>query len=111
MKKTAYKAAYRRGLMGESVVLGADADEAKREAFALCRLNASCIPDGWGPDDVLERLEPFDGPAGQAGYGFRPTVEEAPRKDLSFLEREAGRTWGETRPAAPEEEAAETPAV
>lgn len=109
--KTLWKARYRRGLMGESQVLADGADEAMREAFALCRLNASCVPDGWGPEDVVESLEPVEGPAGKAGSGFRPVVERASRKDMSFLEPEAGKTWRAIAAEKPEEEAAEEPAV
>ena len=84
--KSLFRVRYKSGLMSESVVTALDADEAMREAISLCRFNTTCVPDWYGPDDIVESITPAgDKTSGKWGVGFRPVSEFESREDFAKI--------------------------
>jgi len=78
-----YKVTFKYGLVGPSIITATDMDDAVKEAFSLCRFFTACIPDGYGPNDVIETIEPTDIRPGAPGYTCRSTAELPSHEDYA----------------------------
>ena len=76
MKKNAYKVIYKHGLVGDSIVMAFDKNEAIKEAISFCRFNTSSIPSDYGPSDIIKSIYPIDMASDEArNCQYRPVTE------------------------------------